>query len=487
MRIKSFFHLFLIVICLFSYAFAQAEKPNIVIFLADDLGYGSLNVYGAPEEFVKTPHLNKLAAEGILFKNAYATASLCTPTRYTLLTGEYSWRSTLKTGGVNNYDPLIISLETETIASYLQDRGYRTAAVGKWHLGYKKEKFENLIGGKIVPGPLQVGFDYHFGVPNNLDDLHKIYIKNDQIYKMRSNKVEEYGESYYGSPYTGYDAEQRVTEEVMDVTIDKAIEWIHQESNKPFFLYYGAVGVHTPIRPSKYMKGKSGAGVYGDFIQDVDRVAGRLLQALEEASCAKDTFFIFTSDNGGFMPGKKAKRFPHHDTIEMGFRYNGKLRGDKGKIFEGGLKVPFIIRWPQQLEEGLVSDALITTGDIFATLAEIVSGEVPDAELAAPDSFSFIKNLRNPSLESARPHMVNRDAFGRHAIRLGKWKYIEGIPEAGAGNDETRIIARQLYNIEEDPEEKNNLFDTHPEIAQKTHKLLVDIRTNQASRNILGP
>ncbi|MEM9446237.1 MAG: arylsulfatase [Verrucomicrobiota bacterium] len=463
----------------------MAEKPNIVIFMADDLGYGSLNSYGAPENFVKTPRLDGLAEQGILFKNAFATASVCTPTRYTMLTGQYSWRTRLKKSVVNTMDPLLIDPETKTIGSFLQDKGYRTAAIGKWHLGYKEKKFKNLLG-KIEPGPLQVGFDYHFGVPNNLDDFHKVYIENDGIYGLKSDKMQVYGTSYYKAKdaYAGYDAPQRVTDEVMDTTMDKAIEWINKEKEKPFFLYFGAVAVHHPIIPSKYMKGKSGAGLYGDFIQDTDRVTGRLIDYLKEKGALENTLFIFTSDNGGDIPNNDEKH--EKITFDMGFKFNGDIRADKHTIFDGGLRVPFIVSWPAKLGKGLVSNELVTTGDLFATIAEVVDGKVPDPAVAAPDSFSFWNILQDTTQKSDRPHLINRDVLGRHALRFGKWKYIEGIPAAGTSEVKKGKMLEQLYNIEEDPAEEENVFKNHPEVAQQAKKLLLEIRNNPSSRNVPG-
>ncbi len=479
MTLNSFFKSLLLIGLLTAGSVLCAEKPNIVIFLADDLGYGSLNAYGAEKRFVKTPHLDKLAADGMLFRNGLTTASVCTPTRYTMLTGEYSWRTALKKGVVNNNDPLIVSPETETVASFLQKRGYRTAAIGKWHLGYKTEEFEDLLG-KIEPGPLQLGFDYHFGVPNNLDDLHKIYIENDRIYNLRSNKIEAYGKSSYGGEYVGYDAEQRVTAEVMDVTMDKAIEWISRNTEQPFFLYFGSVAVHNPIVPSRYMKGKSGVGPYGDFIQDVDRVAGRLIEALEERGLAENTLFLFTSDNGGDIPTRDDR--VQLIAIDRGFNYNGKHRGDKHTIYEGGLKVPFIVKWPAMIAKGQVSDTMVTTADVFGTIAEIVDGELPDPREAAPDSYSFLNVLKDPKAKSTRKYLINRDVNGIHCLRSDKWKYIEGIPEAGTNEEHKKKMEPELYKLDIDPEETRNVIDRHPEMAEKAQQYLEELRERTFSR-----
>lgn len=356
-------------------------------------------------------------------------------------------------------------------------RGTELAAIGKWHLGYREECFKNLLG-TIEYGPLKVGFDYHFGVPNNLDDTHKVYIENDHIYGLRSDEIEPYGSPFYGGkPYVGYDAEQRKTAEVMDVTLDRAID---QESGQPFFLYFGAVAVHNPIVPSKHMKGKSGSGLYGDFIQDVDRVAGRLIEALKARGLTENTLFIFTSDNGGDI--LKRSGTPQHIAYDLGFNFNGPIRGDKATIYDGVLKVPFIVKWPKEIKGGQTSNALVSTVDLFATFADIVNGEVPPAEEAAPDSFSFWSVLQDPSAQALRSHLVNRDVNGVHAFRHGQWKYIEGISAAGGNPMKRRTVEEALYNIEQDPEEQHNLINEYPVVALSAKARLVKLREALASR-----
>ncbi|MBF0199694.1 MAG: arylsulfatase, partial [Planctomycetes bacterium] len=402
----------------------QAAQPNIVLFVADDFGRGSINALGAPEKYVRTPHLNNLVENGIHFTKGFTTASVCTPTRYAMLTGQYSWRSRLKSGVVNNSDPLLISTETETLGKFLQKQGYQTAAVGKWHLGYKDHKFKDLLG-VIKPGPNEVGFDYHFGVPNNLDDLHKVYIENDHIYELRSDKIKAWGESFYGGkPYKGYDATQRVCEEVMAFTTQKALDWMAKvPKEQPLFMYYAAAAVHHPITPSAQNKGESGAGLYGDFIHDVDDSVGQFIEHLRKIGRLDNTLFIFTSDNGGDIP--KRKDWPEYKAYEMGFHFNGANRGDKHSIYEGGLKVPMIVHWPRAIKNAASSDALVTTADFFSTISEIITGELPDPLKVAPDSFSFYNVLKEPKSRSHRSYLVHRDAPGRKAIRRGKWKLID--------------------------------------------------------------
>ena len=458
---------------------APSSKPNIIVYLADDLGYGSINAYGADQTLVRTPNLNRLAEKGVRFTSGFTTGSVCSPTRYGLLTGRYSWRTRLKRGVINSYDPALIDSETQTIASWLREHGYASAAIGKWHLGYKSHRFKNLLG-ELRPGALEAGFDYHFAVPNNMDDIHKVYIENDQVYGLRSDRMSPYGKSFYGRPYAGYDAPQRVTTQVMEDLTDRAIHWIDSVSDdKPFFLYFASVAVHHPISPSERMRGTSNAGAYGDFIHDVDYSVGQIMDALEVRGISEDTLFIFTSDNGGDIP--KDEKRPEVQAQRAGLELNGHHRGDKHTIFNGGFAVPFLVRWPGH-NEGATSSGLVNTADVFATVADIVSGEVPNPSKASPDSFSFLPLLKNPQTNSSRPHAVVRDVNGRHAVIFGDWKFIDdGLPE---GKQVTGAEPEMLFNLKADPGETTNLLENHPNVAERGRRLLNQIRESPASRNV---
>jgi len=461
-------------------SYASVDPPNIIVFLADDYGYGSLNAYGADPKLIRTPNLNRLAAEGVRFTRAFTTGSVCSPTRYGLLTGRYSWRTRLKRGVINSYDALLIDTDRATIASWLRKYGYQSAAIGKWHLGYKSKRFQNLLG-EISPGPLDVGFDYHFGVPNNLDDVHKIYIENRQVYGLRSNRMSQYGRSFYGKPYSGYDAPQRVTTEVMEDLTGKAINWIDSlDTDTPFFLYFSSVAVHHPISPSEKMRGTSDAGAYGDFIHDIDHSVGQLMQALEHRGIADNTLFLFTSDNGGDIPTDPDR--PEVQAQRAGLDLNGFHRGDKHTIYNGGFAVPFIARWPAKAAKGQTSHGLVSTADIFATVSELVDGAVPESSIAAPDSFSFLHLLTNPDDSSKRPHAILRDARGRHALLFENWKYIDDtLPESEKPRKDD---AKELYLLSKDPGESTNVLDQHPEVAQRAQKILNAIRTEPSSRGV---
>ena len=378
----------IIIVSIFSNSiiFSQSKKPNVIVFIADDFGYGSTNIYGAQEALIKTPNVNKLAKEGVKFTNAYTTGSVCTPTRYALMTGQYSWRTKLKKGVVNMNDPALIDVKRKTLPKYMQSLGYKTAMVGKWHLGFKEKKFNNLLG-DIYPAPTDYGLDYSFALPNNLDDGHKVYIENNKIYGLRSDKISPYGKSFYGKQYQGYDAPQRVTEQVTDDLTNKSIEWMKSlDKDQPFFLYYAAAAVHHPIVPSPQMRGKSNAGAYGDFIQDIDRSLGDLIAFLEERGIRENTIIIFASDNGGDIPRKKNLVMPENFAINKGLQINGDYKGDKHTIWDGGFRIPFIVNHPKKIKEDKTSNVTISTIDIYGFLADYIGNNKGLDLEDAPDS-----------------------------------------------------------------------------------------------------
>ena len=464
------------------------SKPNIVVFMADDFGYGSTNCYAASDSLVRTPNMDQLAQEGIRFTDASTPASVCTPTRYAMLTGRYAWRGKLKTGVLSPPEGgLIIEDELLTLPEYLKQQGYATAQVGKWHLGYTNQyNVEDLSAQPLTPGPRSLGFDYHFGVPNNIDWLPKVYIENEGIWGLRSKGKNPYGKSFYkGKQYHGYDAPQRVTTEVTQDLSDMASKWIHrtvrQNPDQPIFLYFAAVGVHHPIAPSEKLRGSSKIGAYGDFIHDLDHSVGEIMDALAYSGELDNTIFIFTSDNGGdFCPEEQIAR-------AKGFKNNGEFRGDKHTIWEGGFRVPFIVRWPGHIDAGTESDRMVNLVDIYSTIQEVVSGEVLPANEAAADSYSFYDELVGKRNKKAvRPHMVVSNAKGVKAIRKGPWKLIEGVPVAPLNEGQKKHFAKelepQLYNLEKDISETKNLINEYPKIYKELQESLDNIRTNGSER-----
>ncbi|MFY0654925.1 MAG: arylsulfatase [Cyclobacteriaceae bacterium] len=485
---KSFPYLLILILLSIS-AFAQ-KKPNIVVILADDLGYASANCYGAPKSMVRTPHIDRLAEQGMRFTDANTPGSVCSPTRYALLTGRYAWRGSLKYGVLNPPEgALLIEDELKTLPAYLQDNGYQTAQVGKWHLGYTRLKnVDDLSAQPLTPGANTVGFDYHFGVPNNIDWLPKVYIENEQIWGLRSKGKSPYGKSSYKNrPYHGYDAPQRMITKVMDDITDKSREWIfksvRQNPEKPFFLYFAPVAVHNPITPGERLRGSSGCGAYCDYIHDLDYSVGEIINALAYSNVLEETIIIFTSDNGGDIGNLIAEK----NARELGFKNNGDLKGDKHTIWEGGFRVPFIVRWPGKVEAGTVSDRTINVVDIFATVQELVSGEVMPPLEAGADSFSFYDELIGERNEAAvRPHMVVNSVSGTMAVRKGPWKYIEGIAtrklNQGIRDYYAGEFSEQLYNLKDDISESNDLLESQPKEVKDLKNTLEQIRSLGSER-----
>lgn len=446
---------------------ASAERPNIILFLADDFGYGSVGAYGADPNLVRTPNLDLLAEEGMRFDNAYTTGSVCSPTRYALLTARYSWRTRMKSGVINSNDPLLIEKDRETIASWLKERGYQTSHFGKWHLGYGAKKNKDLSKAVSV-GPNLVGFDYHFGVPNNMDDIHKVYVENDSIYGLRSNRISPYGKSFYGKQYAGYDAPQRNEPQVMETITKKTIDWIdHRDREKPFFVYFAAVAVHHPIMPSERMRGTSAAGAYGDFIHDLDYSVGQLMNALKVRGLDDNTLFIFSSDNGGDIPTRLES--PEVQAINAGLKPNGYHKGDKHQVYNGGFRVPMLARWPNSVKRGVVTDATVSTIDIFPTIAEIVDTPLRGKDF---DGKSFRSVLSNSNNEYERENLVLRDAKGRRALVSGSFKYIgDTLP-----NDmNSAKLNEELYDLGKDPGETTNIIKSNPELAKALKDGLTEI------------
>ena len=457
-------------------ASANKSRPNIVFILADDLGYGSLNSYGADKKFVRTPHIDRIAETGMRFTDAYAPASICTPTRYSFINGQYTWRTHLKSGVVNPMDPLLPDPNRVTIADWLKERGYTTAAIGKWHLGYGNKTPVDLTA-QLSPGPLDLGFDYHFGVPQHHGDMWGVYVENDRVCGLRSDRLQPYSKTFYGTPYVGLDAPQRENKNVMADLTNKSIEWLKQQSReKPFFLYYSAVAVHHPITPSDHMRGMSDSGPYGDFIQDLDMSVGRIIETLKYMNLMDNTIIIFASDNGGDIPENDPRR-PENQAIAHGLKINGHLRGDKHTIWEGGTRVPFIVSWPGKVKPATVSNDLVSVMDIFATVCEITDGKLPASKDIAPDSFSFLPSLTQSETKQGRPSIVMSDARGRLALRKGNWKYVDNITPQG-----DQIGSQQLYDLAEDPSETVNLYDSRPEIAKQLSDELIRIKKVQATR-----
>ncbi|MFN0111940.1 MAG: sulfatase family protein [Blastocatellia bacterium] len=469
-----------------------AQKPNVVVILADDFGYGSTNAYGADPKLVRTPNLDRLAKEGRRFTDANTTSSVCSPTRYALMTGRYAWRTSLKFGVLPWSAPLHIETTRPNLAALFKKHGYQTAAIGKWHLGYGTGKPDYTSD--LKPGPLELGFDYHFAVPSNHGDVTGVFIENHGVAGLRSTNVvpiERLNQN--NNRFLGLDAPQREDEEVMETLTDKSIGFIEKRDKaKPFFLYYTPVAVHEPVTPSKRTAGSSAAGPYGDWIHELDRSIGRLLDALDKQGLTKDTLILFTADNGGVVNRGNARLAAHTGRAQdAGLKINGELRLGKHSVFQGGFQVPYLVRWPGKVAAGSVSDEPLSLVDTYATLSALLGEKLPAKELAAEDSYNMLpawleKKTGKKTKAQLRPHVITHSADGTFAIREGKWKWIEGRePSAKAvGGRAVRAdeMNPQLYDLQADRAESKDAIAQQADVVKRLSALLKQIRQQGFSR-----
>jgi arylsulfatase A len=465
---------------------APASSPNIVVILSDDYGYGSLGAYGADPALIRTPHLDRLAREGRRFTAAYTPSSVCTPTRYALVTGRYCWRTSLNHGGVaNTLDPLLIEPTRPTLASLLKKHGYATGFVGKWHLGYGTAPRVDYTQ-ELKPGPLELGFDYQFAVPQNHNDVTRVFVENHRVFGLRSAKLTP------APGKLGLDAPERDDPKTMGDLTDRAVAWLAKQAGQPapFFLYFAPVAVHELVTPSAETSGTSKAGPYGDFIHDLDRSVGRILAALEKQNALDQTLIIFTSDNGGVVnPGSKTGA--SKIAMDAGLKINGSLRGGKHDIWEGGFKVPFLVRWPGHVPAGTTSSELIGVVDVFATLAAVVGETKLDRTTTAPDSVNVLPAFLGPSsAQPLRRDLILQSASGVYAIRSGPWKWIDGVPLAPKGKKAPAATGPKgdqfrprLVNLADDPTEQHDVSAAHPDIVQRLAETLRRHRAQGFSRD----
>ena len=452
------------------------RPPNIVLILADDMGVGDVQALW-PGSKIPTPHLDRLAAEGMSFTDAHSGAAVCTPTRYGLLTGRYSWRTILQEWIVDLYEPPLIAEDRLTLPGMLRDNGYRTACIGKWHLGcdYTGEGIarnkELDITAPVGSGPTTRGFDYYFGtdVPNFPPFT---FIENDRYVVPPTDAyqtIEGIRVHFAGAPM----APGWRFDEILPTLTERSVEYIHQQAkaDAPFFLYFSMTSPHEPISPSAAFQGKSGIAPVADFVMETDWSAGRILQALEDAGIADNTLVIFTTDNGHAA-------YTGSDILAAaGHHASGPYRGYKGEIYEGGHRVPLLVRWPGVVAPGTQSDQLVCLTDLMATCAEVVGeGLPPDA---AEDSFSLVPAFQGNASGPIREHLVNHDVRGNFALREGNWKLVL------LGATEDQPVQYELYDLDHDAAEASNLAAKHPERVQRMIATLEQIITN--GRSTPGP
>jgi len=487
-----------------------ADRPNIIFILADDMGYGDYSLAGG---LAHTPNIDRLANEGMQFKDAHTSSSVCTPTRYSIITGRYNWRSPLKKGVTYGLDDPIIPANRITIARYLKDNGYHTGLVGKWHLGLgwqklpegkinkpanpealkedkNNKKEPNLVSlgfdidysKPVSGGPLALGFDESFLIPASLDMFPYVYLRNDKPTQLATHL-----KAFHRLGAAGADFE---AENCLGDFAHEARAYIQNQIKKeqPFFLYLPLTSPHTPIVPSKKWQGKSSLGPYGDFLMETDWVVGEVMQQLLDSGIDQNTLVVFTADNGC----SPAAGIPA--LIEKGHTPNAQWRGHKADVFEGGHRVPFIVRWPEVVKAKTTCDTLICSMDFFATAADVIGTLKRVPENAAEDSFSFLNCLKGQTNDT-RPFLIHHSITGQFALRKGKWK-LNFCPGSGGWSDpkpnvaikDSSLPGIQLYNLEADPKEKTNLQAQYPELAREmAEELYMAIKQGRTTKGAQQP
>jgi arylsulfatase A len=484
---------------------AAAPKPNVILILADDLGYGDVGCYGATK--VRTPNIDRLAKEGRRFTDAHAASSVCSPSRYALLTGRYPFRVGNLWGPLGLRSPLVVETSRLTLARVMKDAGYATACLGKWHLGFGRKAPVDW-NRPLRPGPLELGFDYYFGIPVVSSGPPFVYVENDRVVGWTADDPFVYGQRADTRAFPekmGLDqiggaraAHKLYDEEEVGTTLKtKAVEWIGQHHDAPFFLYLATPAIHHPFTPAPQFRGTSECGRYGDSIHELDWVVGEVLAALEKHGLADQTLVIFTSDNGGML------NQGGQDAWKAGHRLNGDLFGFKFDAWEGGHRVPFIVRWPGHVPAGTTSDQLVGHVDLLATMAALVGRALgPDD---GPDSFNLLPAFTGSPEQPIRDHMVFCPSLPENiALRDGRWVYISARGGGGfagqkigehllGGPAATRFTREinsdiidgrlrpdappaQLYDVAADRCEAKNVYRENPEVAARLKARLEALR-----------
>ena len=460
---------------------AYGRSPNIIFILADDMSYGDAAYAGGK---IATPHLDRLAKEGMQFSDAHTSSAVCTPTRYGILTGRYNWRSPLKKSVLWGLSEPLIPTSHLTVASMLHEAGYTSSVIGKWHLGLGWKKLDKPrkasegptkgpgweidYTAKVSGGPLALGFTENFLFPASLDMPPYLYLRNDQPLGVPTVTKAFKQPNRPGPATADFEAVN-----VLPDFAREAREFIARETtnkDKPFFLYLPLTSPHTPLVPSEGWQGKSGMGDYADFMMETDWVVGEVLAELDARGVTDETLLIFASDNGC----SPMADIP--DLAKKGHKVNGPLRGHKADIFEGGHRIPFLVRWPGKVKAGSECAETVCTTDFFATAAELAGEEIP--ETAAEDSFSLVPLLERKE-GYGRSYTIHHSINGSFAIRQGKWK-LNLCPGSGGwsgpkpGKATKGLYPVQLYDLEADLGEQNNLAEKEPEHVKAMADLLAN-------------
>lgn len=485
---------------------SQVSQPNIVIILADDLGYGDVQCYNPERGKIPTPNIDRLATQGMRFTDAHTSSGVCSPTRYTLLTGRYHWRTRLQSGIVGYMERPLIAPDRLTIAGLVKQHGYRTAAIGKWHLGWDwnipteqrplfapargavpevtdkhRSAWKEIYSKAISGGPTTRGFDSYFGtdVPNWPPYC---FIDNERTVGIPSEFLPAADFKDHRASLPGPALADWKLEGILPKLGDRAVEYIERSSKQtePFLLYMPLTAPHTPIAVNREWQGKSGLIPYADLVMETDAVVGRVLQAIEKSGEAENTLVIFTSDNGcaPYIGAKEMEAKGHFPS--------GPLRGYKADAWEGGHRVPLIVRWPGIVKPETRCDQLVMQADFMATFAEILGVKLPAN--AGEDSFSLLPLLKG-SAEPIRQHSISHASSGLPSLRDGQWKIIFGPGAGGFGSGakqaEPAAERVQLYDLSKDLGETKNVAADHPELVTKLAKVMEKLVND--GRSTAGP
>ncbi|MEM9157981.1 MAG: arylsulfatase [Verrucomicrobiota bacterium] len=464
-----------------------AERPNVIILYADDMGVADVS-YGNEDAKIQTPHIDRLASEGITFTDGHSSSGICTPSRFALLTGQHHWRRFH--GIVTAFGKSVFKPDDFTIAKMFKEKGYRTACFGKWHLGWdfdairkpgveKKDwpKAESYDWTKPFPGgPIEQGFDYYFG-DGTINFPPYCWIENDRFLTVPTLPVIKSKPLAGGGSFRpGPMAESWSPYDILPTITEKTVEWISQQSSdQPFFAYLAFNSPHYPIVPNEEFHGKSKAGYYGDFMIETDAMVGKVLAALDEKGLSENTIVIFTADNGA-----ETLAFDRRETFDHWS--SGNFRGVKRDIYEGGHRVPFILRWPSQIKAGTVSDEVVSQVDFAATFAQIIGYSIGKED--AIDSYNLLPALKGQNYERPlRVATVQNTQANRFALRQGDWVLIN--TSSGAVQKEPESYLQHfglqtypkdtpglLFNLKEDPRQSTNLYAKYPEKVERMRSLL---------------
>jgi len=489
-----------------------AETPNVIVIMADDLGYGDLSCYGATE--LQTPNIDRLSSEGLRFTNGYCSASTCTPTRYSLLTGTYAFRGQ-RTGIAPPNSPAIIQPGTETIASLLKKAGYATGVVGKWHLGLGGPDGPDW-NGDLKPGPLEIGFDSCFLLPTTNDRVPQVYVQDHRILNLdpadplwvgqkrpsqshptgktqRNTLKMDWSHGHNGTIhngisrigfYTGGHAARFRDEDLADKWVEKSNEFIKAHQDEPFFLFFSSHDIHVPRIPHERFQGKTKLGFRGDAIVELDWCVGEVMKTLDRLNLAEKTLVIFCSDNGPVLDDGYQDKAVKKNGIH---RSGGPFTGGKYSVYEGGTRTPFITRWPGRIAPG-ESDKMVCTIDLAASLASLTGQSLSDQ--ACLDSFDVMPALLGQDSANGRDHLVQQDngSCGTFGLRSGNWK-LHRHQKKRARNTvvekkltNSPVPVYQLFDLSKDVAEKENVLDKHPDVADRLKKQLDDTIASGRSR-----